>query len=272
MAIFPSPARGALALTLLVAPALVSGGCGSEAPGFRAVGGAPTTKELAPGGAAGEGGADSPGSSGTAGSANDAGKNSVPAAGKGGSATQGGGNGGAAGNGSDGGRAGVSGGGVEGGKAGEGDTNEGGDGGDAALPEGCKAASYDGHRYAFCGVAASAEAAKVQCEELGMTLVGIESAGENEFVATTAEGDSWLGGSDHEQQQHWAWTGSGAVFWNEGPVEGAYQNFLPGNPNNNGPNGATEDCLVLFPGSEGKWNDLTCDYPFYRATCEALKR
>ncbi len=268
MATFPSPARGALALTLLVGPALVSGGCGGDAPGFSAIGGAPTAKEL---GTSGEGGADSAAGTSAAGTLNDAGKGGVAAAGKGGSAPQGG-KAGAAGSDADGGKAGFSGSGADGGKAGESETNEGGDGGDEELPEGCKAANYDGHRYAFCGVAASAEAASAECEALGMTLVGIESAGENEFVATTAEGDSWLGGSDLEQQQHWAWTGSSVTFWNEGPVEGAYQNFLPGNPNNNGPNGATEDCLVLFPGSEGQWNDLTCDYPFYRATCEGQKR
>lgn len=280
MATFPSPARGALALTILVGPALVGGGCGSEVPGFQAVGGAPTAKEIEPGGAPGEAGADSGGGSATSGSANDAGKGGASRAGQSGSSSQAGkggsspegGKDGAAGRESDGGK-GASGGSVDGGKAGTGGATAGGNGGaDDPLPEGCKPASYQGHRYAFCGVAASAEAARLQCEALGMTLVGIESAGENEFVATTAEGDSWLGGSDHEQQQRWVWTGTGVVFWNEGPVAGAYENFLPNNPNDNGPSGATEDCLVLFPGSEGQWNDLTCDYPFYRATCESQKR
>jgi hypothetical protein len=237
-------------------------------------------KGVDPGGAPGEAGVDSGGGVATSGSANDAGKGGSAEAGKGGNSAQGGkggsspagGKGGAAGDEPDGGKGGSAGSNAEGGKAGTDSGPEGGKGGDDSLPEGCKAASYDGHRYAFCGVAASAEAARLQCEALGMALVGIESAGENEFVTTTAEGDSWLGGSDHEQQQHWVWAGSGVVFWNEGPVQGAYENFLPNNPNNNGPGGATEDCLVLFPGSEGQWNDLTCDYPFYRATCESQKR
>jgi hypothetical protein len=257
MAHLPSPSRGTWLLTLLVG---LGSGCGDgELPGFSALGGSSS------GGDAGSSAHEKTskgGSAGLAGSTGDTsgGKTSPASGGEGAEAAEGGE--GAKGSGAQGGTGAKGGTGSEGGSA-----SKGGTGGEP--PEDCTLATFAGHGYAFCGVVASAEAARVLCDALGMTQVSIESAEENAFVASSSPSDCWLGGSDREEQQHWTWLGSGVVFWDDGPVAGAYSRFLAGNPNNNGPEQTNEDCLALFKESDGQWNDLSCDFAYYRAVCES---
>jgi hypothetical protein len=142
------------------------------------------------------------------------------------------------------------------------------------CPDGCTGATYGGHTYLFCGLVDSAAAALAKCSAANMAMVSIESAAENVFVSGTQKGSSWLGGSDEAQEKTWRWVSSNAVFWNNGKaVDNVYQNWLAGQPNDNGAMGAHENCLVLLTSGmvaqNGKWNDLACGLTGFRANCES---
>jgi hypothetical protein len=137
---------------------------------------------------------------------------------------------------------------------------------------GCTGASYDGHSYAFCGTVESAPAAVTKCQSMGLGMVMIQSPGENVFVTSKIKGSSWIGASDQAQEKNWVWYATGEVFWSSGPVDGKYQNWQEGQPNDSGPMGADENCAVMIGSvaDKGKWNDLGCNFAGYRAACETL--
>lgn len=258
-------------MLVLSISALLGGSCSSGGtPGFSAIGGSPASGGTGAGSGAvvrtPSGGADADGDAGEAGG--DAEPSTAGAARGGASGSSAAGNdnrGGSAGRagGSNAGTAGAS-------SAGTAGANNAGTAG--ASTEDCQLATYQGHTYGFCGGAASAAAARSKCEALGMSMVAVESAGENAFVLASMSGNSWLGASDEARQQRWLWLATDMPFWDDGPLDGAYHDFMPGNPNNNGANQTNEDCLVIFgggPNDAGHWNDLSCDFGFYQAACES---
>jgi hypothetical protein len=102
----------------------------------------------------------------------------------------------------------------------------------------------------------------------GWHLATVSSAGENQFVAGLAgSNESWLGGSDSVTEGRFVWV-TGETFWSGGvsggPVNGAYENFDAGEPNNSG-GVSGSDCLRIVPG--GVWRDVSCNSG-YRAICE----
>jgi hypothetical protein len=107
-----------------------------------------------------------------------------------------------------------------------------------------------------------------------MTMLSIESLAENTFVRSKQQGSSWLGGTDALEESEWRWTSTGSVFWDggpkgteiEGPVDGAYNDFLAGQPNDNGANETHENCLAI---SASGWNDVGCTISTLRAACES---
>ncbi len=142
------------------------------------------------------------------------------------------------------------------------------------CPDGCTGALFGEHTYFFCGQVDSAAGAFNKCKGFGMAMASIESEAENTFVASNEQGMSWLSGSDQTQETHWRWTSSGALFWDDGPVDDTYTNWLSGQPNNNGDNGAPENCVGVLrltpPQPGGKWNDLACSVQVLRAVCESI--
>jgi hypothetical protein len=138
--------------------------------------------------------------------------------------------------------------------------------------EGCTGASFAGHSYAFCGDVESGTAAFTKCQSMGLGVVMIESATENDFIASTMKSSSWLGATDTVMEGRWVWYHNGTVFWNKKPVDGQYQNWLALNPNDNNLMGLPEDCAVILSGaaSKGQWNDLSCDIATFNAACESL--
>lgn len=138
--------------------------------------------------------------------------------------------------------------------------------------DGCTGYTYGSHSYAACGLVASAAASLTKCQSMGLGLLTIQSQGENDYVTSKLKGSSWLGASDLAEEDRWVWYHDGAVFWNDGKVDGQYQNWLAPSPNNNGPMGAQEDCAVILTSaaSKGLWNDLGCDFAGYRAACESV--
>jgi hypothetical protein len=141
------------------------------------------------------------------------------------------------------------------------------------CPAGCSGATYGGHIYYFCGLVDSANQAMTKCTGLDMAMVSIQSMEENTFVLGGVAGPSWLGASDEVEEGHWAWFSTQGEFWNHGPVDGAYQHFGEGEPDNDGPLGADENCLIIqappFGVSRGFWDDVGCSSKGYFATCES---
>lgn len=217
------------------------GGSGNEggASGGSEAGGTESGGTASEGGSAGtsNGGATGGGGSGTAGE---------PTAGSGGSVS--GGAGGSAGS---------------GGSSGSGGTGEGGSGGYNGEP--CTPGFYGGHTYQFCGAVDSAVAAFTKCQSLGMGVVSIESKAENTYVQGK-QGTTWLGGTDEAMEGQWRWASTQALFWNEKPVPGVYQNFIDGQPNNEDKDGLPENCLLLSPSG---WNDVGCALSGFKVTCES---
>lgn len=88
------------------------------------------------------------------------------------------------------------------------------------------------------------------------TLVEINSKAENDYLTllskthATNPNEVWIGGTDIFNEGHWEWIGS------KEPLDG-YSNWKPGEPNHS--HGASgEDCIQLYAGMGGVWNDQTC--------------
>lgn len=133
---------------------------------------------------------------------------------------------------------------------------------------GCVGATYGDHRYAFCNVAEGAALALARCQGMGMSLVTIESAAENDFVFSTMPGSSWIGASDSTLEGRWLWDGSGEVFWDDEPVDGKFHFWLDDQPNDKGEKGTHENCAIIL-GDTGRWNDLNCELSGYGGACES---
>jgi hypothetical protein len=140
----------------------------------------------------------------------------------------------------------------------------------ATCAAGCVGATYEGHSYAFCGAVDSAAAALAHCQTMSLGMVVIQSQPENQFVKSKLKGSSWLGATDQALERRWVWYASGDVFWDNGPVDGQYQNWLIGQPNNSGDG---ENCAIIQGNlaEKGEWNDIECALTGYRATCESAE-
>lgn len=234
-----------------------SGGGSKTTSGGSAAGAEPSAGASAQSGSAGKGNGGN-----TSAGSNAAGTASTAGTGAGGKGNSGSSNGGSAGKGGMTGNAGKGGGGVAGmsGNAGSGGADE------------CTTASYGNHDYSFCGIVDSAVLAAAKCQSLGMGMVSIESQEENAFVLGKQQGSSWLGGTDQLAEGTWLWASTGTVFWAGGSpesggkaVDGVYQNFIALQPNDNGADGAHENCIVL---TASGWNDILCTIAGFRAACE----
>jgi hypothetical protein len=138
---------------------------------------------------------------------------------------------------------------------------------DQTCALGCTGAAYEGHSYVFCSIAlGSATLAATTCQSMGLGMVMIQSQAENTFVTGQLKGSSWLGASDQAQEERWVWYATGEVFWNDGDVDGKYENWLSQPKHDD-----DENCAVILGSAvnKGEWSDLSCTSPGYRAACES---
>jgi hypothetical protein len=191
----------------------------------------------------------------------------------------GGGRGGAGGAGSGGGGTGGAGG-SAGSTAGggSGGTGAGGSGGSAGAPNPtlCNTGMFGGHTYLLCKEDRSWHLANLGCIAVGMRLVRIDDAAENQWLFDNAftelgrRSTVWIGATDEVVDGQWRWT-DGALFW-IGDDGGTAQNGLFTAWNQREPNNvsAAEHCAVIETnGSTPEWYDYTCGFvgPFI---CESL--
>ncbi|MDX2052666.1 MAG: C-type lectin domain-containing protein [Polyangiaceae bacterium] len=147
-------------------------------------------------------------------------------------------------------------------------------GGTAGVVElvACSKFDYNATTYVFCPNKETMPqaAAKATCEAAGMTLVRIDSDGENTFVGSTADSLSidglWLQASDQASEGVWIWQ-DGTQFWagddDGAPILGLYNNWERGagtpQPNDNSP-APGEDCAIMDTNAVSgfSWFDAEC--------------
>ena len=149
--------------------------------------------------------------------------------------------------------------------------------------DGCQAFVVATRSYMFCTEAVAQGVARQRCADAQMNLTWIETPEENaalvqglaELGVTTGLDELLvqIGASDADEEQAWVWVDNSVVsggfqFWegagaDEGgePVDGAYQNWGDGEPNDDNDG---EDCAVLSVLGDadrepGQWDDRSCD-------------
>lgn len=136
-----------------------------------------------------------------------------------------------------------------------------------AVPSGCAAKKFDNHDYLFCTNERSWSDARRACIDAKMDLAVIGSNGESDFLK--ANGDSWFGANDVDDENDWVQP----VLGNADSSNGAGLSFTrwgSGEPNNTqrcdgvdifvGCLGrrSDEDCAIVR-GADGQWNDVDCE-------------
>lgn len=128
----------------------------------------------------------------------------------------------------------------------------------------------NGHLYEYISYTGTWDQAKLQAEaqeRYGATgyLVTVTSSNENEFVRARLTNAGWMGASDSGSEGVWRWvTGpeNGTQFWSGTSggfaVNGNYENWGNGEPNDYNGGNPGEDCAQFLSGGSGEWNDLPC--------------
>ena len=166
-----------------------------------------------------------------------------------------------------------------GGDGGSGDTSgSAGFGGAAGAPNGalCNTGMYAEHSYLLCKEERDWSAAMGGCVAIGMRLVRVDDAAENQWLFDNAYTEVgrvstvWIGATDRVIEGEWRWS-DGALFW-IGSDTGAAQNGLFNawyfrEPNN--VSGAEHCASIETNGSAPVWYDSRCENaaPFI---CESL--
>ena len=140
----------------------------------------------------------------------------------------------------------------------------------------CDQKSQGGHTYLLCKEQRNWADANGGCIAIGMLLVRIDDATENQWLfdnANTPGGsinDVWIGATDQEVEGEWRWT-DGALFW-LGDKDGAAQNGLFAGWYSREPNNVSgnENCGTLSTNtSTPTWYDRSCSLALPYA-CESL--
>jgi hypothetical protein len=117
-----------------------------------------------------------------------------------------------------------------------------------ALP--CTTRTRNGRTYLFCNTAQNQNNAQLACAKEGLSLVTINDAAENTWVAQQANAINsgrWLIGLNDQLVE-------GDFQWANGAVP-SYLNWASGEPNASATN--TDDCVEQAPNT-GQWFDVSC--------------
>lgn len=154
-----------------------------------------------------------------------------------------------------------------GGSAASGGTGGSGGTGDGGPPNMalCDQGTYGGHDYLLCEELRTWGDASEGCLAVGMRLVRVDDADEDEWLfmnANTPQGSTsevWLGATDQAVEGEWRWS-DGDLFW-VGDQAGTAQDALFAGWYFREPNNVdTENCAVLDTKSvEPEWYDYSCE-------------
>jgi hypothetical protein len=154
----------------------------------------------------------------------------------------------------------------------------GGSGGSGTPPvlDTCVEGTYGDHDYLFCSEPRSWFDANGGCSVVGMRLVRVDDADENQWLFDNAnfpsgpDAQAWLGATDQAVEGEWRWTDA-ELFW-LGGVNGSAQNGLFAGWYFREPNdvGGGEHCASLGTNAATpKWYDSACESAF-PYICESL--
>ena len=107
------------------------------------------------------------------------------------------------------------------------------------------------------------EAAWEKCHSMGANLPIINSAEENTFISnflrTPGKTWAWIGLRRNVADSRFYWVDSS-------PIEGNYDSWRDGEPDNHGGN---ENCaLIVVDSSHGVWNDIPCEASWAGTLCQ----
>lgn len=97
---------------------------------------------------------------------------------------------------------------------------------------------------------------KTLCSQFGGSVATPRNAEENRAIQNVAKDEAYLGITDEKTENTFVDLAGNRV---------SYTNWNEGEPNNAGPAGSEEDCVVVL--KNGKWNDASCANS-YLAVCE----
>lgn len=119
----------------------------------------------------------------------------------------------------------------------------------------CECESRDGQVFMFCRSSVSRDLARQGCDEVGGSLVSIESASLNDWLdqrmGALATDEYWTSGSDLENEGTWRW-GDGRVY--DSPNGMSPRPFTAWNADQ--PNGGRNENCMRSVG--GRWRDRPC--------------
>ncbi|XP_042281478.1 C-type lectin domain family 4 member E-like isoform X2 [Thunnus maccoyii] len=100
------------------------------------------------------------------------------------------------------------------------------------------------------------------CREKGADLVVIDSTGEQTFLSTFTEVETWIGLTDRDEEGTWKWIDGT-------PLTLRYWETNEPNNGNGNPQLGEEDCAHIISGksTEDNWNDRSCGF-LTRWICE----
>lgn len=133
---------------------------------------------------------------------------------------------------------------------------------ECAPDDDCRFLRFASSGYYFCNDERSWEDARDRCFSIeNAHLVIIESADEDQFVFESISDKTWLGGNDREQEGRWRWS-AGSAFYDEedGPINGAFENWHESEPNDTGLSESVPDCLMYWF-ENAAWADASCGDP-----------
>jgi hypothetical protein len=125
----------------------------------------------------------------------------------------------------------------------------------------CGCGSFVGRSYRLCAGPLAFADAQADCQAHGMSLVRVDDAAENAWLASAGAeillaGFASLGASDEVDEGTWRWLQGDSVFWlgdsGGSGTAGAYQNWGSNKPFGN----QTRNCAGMVQG--GSWEDRSC--------------
>jgi hypothetical protein len=118
--------------------------------------------------------------------------------------------------------------------------------------------------------------ARDNCASIGMQMVRVDEAGENQFLVDNVYASPplqglWLGATDAPVEGEWRWP-DGELFWlgdrNGTAQSGLYSGWFPGTQPS--AQQTVRDCAILdLSGGDGGWYDSDCTFSM-NYLCESL--
>lgn len=127
---------------------------------------------------------------------------------------------------------------------------------DSGCERQCTGLALDGTSYMACAGSYDFADAEAKCQAQGMHLIRVDSDAENELALDFAEQLGpyvWLGGSNRQDSDVFAWNDGDPFYRSGAPIPGRYHNFAAGQPQS-----MPISCVQLERANSGAWSNTRC--------------